>query len=692
MEGIATSAGSLIDPYLDGIYDATGTLIPGTPRDDGGTGLNSAREFTPATGGTYYIAAGATGNGTGTYKVSVSGGSAAPQPTAGNFHIDVNFSGNAAYQQYFDRAAATWDAIITGDVPDVNSATYGFIDDLRIDAAVVAIDGAGGILGQAGPRQFRSDTSLPYLGMMQFDEADLADMLDKGILQDVIEHEMGHVLGLGTLWSWLRLSSGSLYTGANALREYVTLTGTAQTSVPLETVGGAGTVGSHWAEATFDRELMTGYAERNPPMPLSRLTIGALQDLGYTVDFSTAEPFSLTLLTGLLVSITGGLASAEAGFAGAELVFYEDKPLDVQGAPPAVKLDGQVTSADAGTVFFYETTTGNGYLVELTGSFIRNDPATAGAVKGTLTGLRIYGPAGVIESYDYSADPRDAEATLNNYQGAIFSGSMLIESRAPNAQADHLTTGAGDDVLVGSLGNDTMDGGDGTDTATFTQTQASSRIGIAGNIAIVDGADGTDQLENVERVQFTGSAPVTLASLLGAPGTDELMSFIASSQTLFRLPIQYSGPLNLRYVYPGTTGDDVVAGTLSNDFVNLGDGNDAMSMGVGDDIADGGGGSNFLTGGQGHDVFYLDGRFAVPVWSCITDWEPGEQMVLWGWQPGTSVATWTESDGLPGYLGATLKADVNGDGVVETAVTFTGRTVSELQSLAHEQTGLLWFY
>ena len=43
-------------------------------------------------------------------------------------------------------------------------------------------------------------------------------MVTKGILQDVIEHEMGHVLGLGTLWDTLGLKSGFNYTGANAVR------------------------------------------------------------------------------------------------------------------------------------------------------------------------------------------------------------------------------------------------------------------------------------------------------------------------------------------------------------------------------------------------------------------------------------------------------------------------------------------
>ena len=36
---------------------------------------------------------------------------------------------------------------------------------------------------------------------MSFDTADLARMEADGSLTDVILHEMGHVLGFGTLWS-----------------------------------------------------------------------------------------------------------------------------------------------------------------------------------------------------------------------------------------------------------------------------------------------------------------------------------------------------------------------------------------------------------------------------------------------------------------------------------------------------------
>ena len=220
--------------------------------------------------------------------------------TSGGFNIVINYTGDATYKPYFDAAKALWEKVITTDVPDYNG-----VDDLEISASVVSIDGVSGTLGQAGPTSLRPTTYLPYKGTMKFDSADMASMISDGTLTSVVTHEMGHVLGFGTLWDYLHLNTVfAQYTGANALAEYRTLSGNASASyVPLETGGGAGTADSHWSESIFGAELMTGYAESAPPMPLSRLTIAAMKDLGYGVDFSAAQSFTLSLQAQSLESI-----------------------------------------------------------------------------------------------------------------------------------------------------------------------------------------------------------------------------------------------------------------------------------------------------------------------------------------------------------------------------------------------------
>ena len=73
LEGADTGRGTLEDPRLRNIYDASGSSIPNTENDDvGGSILNSRVIFTPTATGTYYVeATDASSTGTGTYTLSV---------------------------------------------------------------------------------------------------------------------------------------------------------------------------------------------------------------------------------------------------------------------------------------------------------------------------------------------------------------------------------------------------------------------------------------------------------------------------------------------------------------------------------------------------------------------------------------------------------------------------------------------
>jgi hypothetical protein len=227
-----------------------------------------------------------------------------------------------AQKQAFKSAADRWSRIIVGDLPSVQIEGE-VVDDLLILAQGVAIDGRGGILGQAGPTRLRPASAgrfafIPAKGKMAFDSADLGQMERDGTLNDVITHEMGHVLGIGTIWSLKRLikragTSNPTFTGKNAAREYGVLRGSRSKPVPLENTGGAGTADSHWRESIFRNELMTGFvgAAGNP---MSRMTVASLQDLGYVVDMNASEPYNLPNLmalaeSGALMARDGALAA-----------------------------------------------------------------------------------------------------------------------------------------------------------------------------------------------------------------------------------------------------------------------------------------------------------------------------------------------------------------------------------------------
>src|SRR5690606_6682753 len=77
----------------------------------------------------------------------------------------------------------------------------GTIQGLDIYVRVQEIDGAGNVLGNAGPCLVRQSNNFkPALGVMRLDEADLEN-LTTARLDALILHEMLHVVGVGTVWS-----------------------------------------------------------------------------------------------------------------------------------------------------------------------------------------------------------------------------------------------------------------------------------------------------------------------------------------------------------------------------------------------------------------------------------------------------------------------------------------------------------
>jgi hypothetical protein len=86
------------------------------------------------------------------------------------------------------------------------------------------------------------------------------------------------------------------FTGAAAIQAFNSAGGTSYTGakVPVMNSEGLGTVNSHWRDGVLDPELMTGFLNPGGPNPLSAVTVRSLQDLGYTVSVTGADPFTLT--------------------------------------------------------------------------------------------------------------------------------------------------------------------------------------------------------------------------------------------------------------------------------------------------------------------------------------------------------------------------------------------------------------
>jgi hypothetical protein len=213
----------------------------------------------------------------------------------------------------YGKARERWESIIVGDIASrtvnsqpITSSVPIFVDDILISATEIRMDGRGGILGSAGPRLVRgsgpsNEQWLPMTGIMEFDVDDIAWLVSTKRWEAVITHEMAHVIGIGTLWQPKGLlntgsgsSSSTRYTGINANREYSALGGgSSSTTVPIEQDGGAGTSGAHWDEDCMDTEIMTGFVDAGQLNPVSKVTIGAMEDLGYEVNYACADSYSI---------------------------------------------------------------------------------------------------------------------------------------------------------------------------------------------------------------------------------------------------------------------------------------------------------------------------------------------------------------------------------------------------------------
>ncbi|MDT7830549.1 leishmanolysin-related zinc metalloendopeptidase [Pricia sp. S334] len=226
----------------------------------------------------------------------------APGVDRGRFNITLSYllPPTPRQQEVFEAAAARWERIIIKDEPSFTgtlpSAFEGFpplvdegtVDDIIIEVALAPIDGPGNILGQAGPQFVRTDDFLTLSGIMFFDVADLDFLEELNLFEEVIVHEMGHVLGIGTLWNVApfgfdrTLRGGSddnpYFLGRKANVFWNAEGGTLE--LPIEGDFGPGTRFGHWDEEALNNELMTGFLNLGEN-PLSRITAGSMKDLGY---------------------------------------------------------------------------------------------------------------------------------------------------------------------------------------------------------------------------------------------------------------------------------------------------------------------------------------------------------------------------------------------------------------------------
>jgi hypothetical protein len=239
----------------------------------------------------------------------------------------------ATYSSTFSAAESFWESHLTG----YRDTGFDAPSQILINVELGEIDGSGGVLGSAGPTfgNFGGSFVETTEGDMTFDTADLDTIVAAGDFEQVIRHEIGHILGFGTLWgvNGVYTSDTGQYAGTAALAAFqIEFNQPDATYVPVELDGGSGTANGHWNMGVFlgesevldsrddpgdtiiytsvnnglslDNELMTGFLTGDAW--LSNTTLQSFYDIGYTVDDLMGSPLPEPASFALLMAIGSG--------------------------------------------------------------------------------------------------------------------------------------------------------------------------------------------------------------------------------------------------------------------------------------------------------------------------------------------------------------------------------------------------
>ena len=178
-------------------------------------------------------------------------------------------------------------------------------------------------------------------------------------------------------------------------------------------------------------------------------------------------------------------------------------------------------------------------------------------------------------------------------------------------------------------GNDTIDGGAGTDTAIFSGAFSGYKLGYAnGSITVndsqlSDGNDGSDTLSNVEILRFSNTdinlstfdanwylaKYSDLRSAFGTNSSSALNHYLSDGIREGR-----SGDNSTNDLLTGSAFADTLYGYDGHDNIKSGDGNDSVTGGNGNDTIDGGAGTDtaiFSGAFSGYKLGYANGSITV---------------------------------------------------------------------------------
>ncbi len=208
----------------------------------------------------------------------------------------------------FGYAAARWEEILAGnDIPPVEVSVgymhlgFGFTIAAAWPRGSRVDREDGSFYFNGGSTVWNKHPEAPDIYRPRF------GAVSDRLFYETALHELGHVLGIGTYWHdhhgadtpdlqnpWRQ--GGKIrdthYPGPNAVAAFDAAGGGAYSGgkVPVSNEGGG--ANAHWRDILCG-EIMTYCRRGELPLSLSAITVGALEDFGWTVNYEAADPYTL---------------------------------------------------------------------------------------------------------------------------------------------------------------------------------------------------------------------------------------------------------------------------------------------------------------------------------------------------------------------------------------------------------------